>query len=310
MPTIEGRLGELGIHDIFQLLDVGRRSGVLHVESSARANRGTVGFRSGRVVAASIQSNPHRLGDLLVRSGRLTAEMLLRAQTLQAGGDRRRLGEILVALGAVSDAEVARQMRLQVEAVVFELMSWHEGQFRFEEGATPATPEAAIPIGVDALLLEGARRIDEWATIADRVSSLAMLPSLAAPEASGVLDLRPNEWAVLAHVDGRTDLREIAVATAMGEFDVARVAYGLSSAGVIALRAPAVEEVGGEVEGVAAQHVRQAREAVQRGDLRDALTHWGAALDAAPEPALAATIAEGMEATRRLHEVLYGGGDG
>lgn len=313
MAAIEGRLGELGIHDVFQLLDVGRRSGVLHVESASRGNRGAVGFSSGRVVSATIRSNPHRLGDLLVRSGRIDAETLVQAQARQVAGDGRRLGEIIVAIGAVSAAEIARQMRLQIEAVVFELLSWHEGRFQFVEGAAPEGPAADLPIGVDALLLEGARRLDEWAALADRVPSITMVPVLQAPVATGDrLELRPAEWEVLSHVDGRRDLRGIAVVAALSEFDVARVAYGLLTAGLLTLRASDVTAVaaGTDIESSATRQVHQAREAVERGALVEAMTHWAAALDADPDPALKATIVDGLEATRRLHAVLHGGGEG
>jgi hypothetical protein len=98
----------------------------------------------------------------------------------------------------------------------------------------------------------------------------------------------------------------------MSEFDVARVAYGLLSAGLIALRAADVEAVaaGSERESPAARQVQQAREAVERGNLVDALTHWAAALDAEPDPSLRATIVDGLDSTRRLHQVLRGRGEG
>src|SRR5262245_47451993 len=125
--AIEGPLRELGIHDVFQLLDLSRKTGTLRVTSELRDNDGTVLFEKGKIVSAAIRSNPHRIGDLLVRSGRLTPDEMARAQLLQRKGDKRRLGEILVALGLVTRKEIERQVKLQIEAVVFELMSWREG---------------------------------------------------------------------------------------------------------------------------------------------------------------------------------------
>jgi tetratricopeptide (TPR) repeat protein len=52
----------------------------------------------------------------------------------------------------------------------------------------------------------------------------------------GFLDLRPREWEVLAEIDGTRDLRAIATMLAQSEFDVARVAYGLLSTGIVELR--------------------------------------------------------------------------
>ncbi|MEK6598135.1 MAG: DUF4388 domain-containing protein, partial [Gemmatimonadota bacterium] len=117
--TIQGPLRELGIHDVFQLLDLSRKTGVLRVTSELRQNEGTIWFDSGAVIAAAIRSNPHRIGDVLLRAGKVREEDLVRANRMQMDGDVRRLGEILVAIGAVSSRELERQVRLQVEEVVF-----------------------------------------------------------------------------------------------------------------------------------------------------------------------------------------------
>ena len=58
-------------------------------------------------------------------------------------GDQRRLGEILVSLGAITPRELQRQVRFQIEEVVFELMSWREGYFSFTEGTLTDLPTEA-----------------------------------------------------------------------------------------------------------------------------------------------------------------------
>ena len=69
--AIEGPLKELGIHDVFQLLDLSRKTGVLRITSKLRHNQGTVYFDGGAIVSAELQRNPHRLGELLVRAGKV-----------------------------------------------------------------------------------------------------------------------------------------------------------------------------------------------------------------------------------------------
>jgi hypothetical protein len=237
--AIEGPLRELGIHDVFQLLDLSRKTGTLAVTSELRDNDGTVLFENGRVVAATIKSNPHRLGDLLMRSGKVTEGEIARAVAeKEERGDTRRLGEILLAMGAISPKELERHVRLQIEAVVFELLSWREGFFRFEEGVIGG--HAMLQISTEALLMEGARRIDEWSRIADRVPSLEAVPMLAPvnDEHAGSLDLLPSEWEVLAMIDGERNLRGIAAMLARSEFDVAKVVYGLVSTTVVELAVP------------------------------------------------------------------------
>ena len=239
--AIEGPLRELGIHDVFQLLDLSRKTGTLRVMSELRDNEGVVYFENGRVIHASIRSNPHPLGAVLVRSGKMSEGDLERAQAMQRKGKGRRIGEILVEIGAITPRELERQVRLQIEAVVFELMSWREGFFRFEERSVADAPsEAPITISTESLLMEGARRIDEWSRIADKVPHLGMVPILAAVQDDhpSLLDLLPNEWEVLTMIDGARDLRSIAGALGRSEFDIAKIAYGLVSTGVVELKGP------------------------------------------------------------------------
>jgi tetratricopeptide (TPR) repeat protein len=238
--AIEGPLRELGIHDVFQLLDLSRKTGALTVTSVLRDNQGTVYFDHGAVVFAAIRSNPHPLGELLLRGGKITEADLARARDAQRTMQtRRKLGELLVESGSLTNKELERHVRFQVEEVVFELMSWREGFFSFEEAELSDAPaEANIRISTESLLMEAARRIDEWSRIEGKVAHLGVVPVLApvADDHPGFLDLRPREWEVLAEIDGTRDLRAIATLLAQSEFDVARIAYGLLSTGIVELR--------------------------------------------------------------------------
>jgi hypothetical protein len=250
--AIEGPLRELGIHDVFQLLDLSRKTGLLRVTSELRHNAGTIYFEDGKIIFAEIRSNPHPLGALLLRTGKISEADLERARDMQQRqGDNRRLGEILVSLGAVTPRELQRQVRFQVEEVVFEVMSWREGYFSFTEGPLTDVPtEAMVSIPTEALLMEGARRIDEWSRIEGRIPHLGVVPALAPPQDSGGegggggggggggLDLLPPEWEMLAMIDGTRDVRGIAAELGRSDFEVAKTLFGLESAGVIVLADP------------------------------------------------------------------------
>ncbi len=267
MP-IEGPLKELSIHDVFQLLDLARKTGTLRITSDLRQNAGTVQFEQGGVVAAEIRTNPHPLGTLLLRSGKLSEEDFARALAMQEGGDGRRLGDILLAMGAVGRRELERQARAQVEEVIFELMSWSEGYFSFSE--TPPAPSGPgqVRIPTEALLMEAARRIDEWARIESRIPHLGMVPELVPPDAGGTtrLDLLPAEWQVLGAVDGTRDVHGVAAAVGRSDFEIARTLFGLAAAGVIVLddprRALAPAPIGAELN----ELLLRARTALAAGD--------------------------------------------
>ena len=240
--ALEGPLKELHIQDVFQLLDLGRKSGVLRVTSELRQTAGTVCFDRGGVVAAALGSDPQPLGARLVRTGKITAADLDHARGLQNAGDERRLGDILVALGVIARRELDRQLKSQIEEAVFELLRWSEGYFRFEEGAPyHAAVESPVRFPTEALLMEAARRIDEWSRIGSKVSHLRLVPKLPPPDAQTTepLDLVPFEWEVLAAVDGTRDLHSLAEVLGRSEFEVARTVYGLTNAGIVVLDDPA-----------------------------------------------------------------------
>src|SRR5205085_12073201 len=236
LMAIEGPLRELGIHDVFQLLDLSRKTGTLRVHSPERNNEGSVYFDAGTIVAATMKSNPHLLGTILERSGKATAADLARATAMQRAGDKRRVGEILVAHGIVTPRDIDRFMRQQIETVVFDLMSWSEGFFSFsEEPPRPIRKDIAVRVSTESLLMEGARRIDEWSRMADKIPDSLVVPRLAplddGPES--FIDLLPREWEILSIIDGERSLHEIAKRLVLPEFEVAKIIYGMLSTGLI-----------------------------------------------------------------------------
>jgi hypothetical protein len=244
----------------------------LRVTSELRHNEGTIYFDNGVVVSAEIRSNPHPLGALLLRTGKITEADLERARDMQQRqGDKRRLGEILVALGVITQREVERQVHFQIEEVVFEVMSWNEGYFSFNDEPDSKVPtEVSVRIPVEALLMEGARRIDEWSRIENRIPHVGVVPSLAPPPegGGGELDLLPPEWEVLALIDGQRSVRGLATELGRSDFDVAKTLFGLESAGVIVLVDPGTAKRGRPSgSGDLAELVAKAERAMEAKDL-------------------------------------------
>jgi hypothetical protein len=268
--ALEGPLKEFHIQDVFQLLDLGRKTGVLRVTSELRQTAASVSFERGGVVAATLGKYPQRFGTRLVRLNKISAKDLDRALALQEKGDARRLGDILVALGAISRRELDRQLKAQIEETILDLLTWTEGHFRFEEGAvSEALVESPVRIPTEGLLMESARRLDEWSRIEAKVPHLRVVPRLPPPDtpSTGKLDLVPFEWEVLAAVDGQRDLHALADTLGRSEFDVARTVYALAAAGVVVLD-----------NGASTDHseqgasLRPVREALAKGEFEKAAT--------------------------------------
>ena len=291
--AIEGPLRELGLHDVFQLLDLSRKTGVLRITSELRDNEGKVYFNAGHVVFASVRSNPHAIGTMLVRSGRITEDEFHRARARQVeSAGAQRLGAIMVDLGFITPRELERQLRLQVEAVVYELLAWREGTFSFsEQRAEELDCEATVRLSTESLLMEAARRMDEWSVIGDYIPSLDAIPTLATTETGGgaPVALRPDEWELLSVVDGERDLRAVAAALGASEFDVAKLVAHLVKAGILAIQErPRMLR---DSAAAAAAHVQRACAELRHGALEDALDEARLAIAADPGAAPARLVA-------------------
>lgn len=233
--AIEGPLKEFGIQDILQMLDLAHKTGVLTVRSQRMMDEAVVHLREGELVFASRRRSMRLLGQQLLREGKLTERELERALELQRDDPKQRLGAILVEMGSVDRGELERQLRFQIEETIYDLLSWDEGHFVFEE--TDETPAGPVRVRVDSLLMEGARRIDEWARLESRIPSADCVPVLAPGEGTNsLIELRAEEWEILAEIDGERDLRLIASDLGRSAFDVAKIVYGLASTQVVRIR--------------------------------------------------------------------------
>jgi tetratricopeptide (TPR) repeat protein len=233
--AIEGPLQELSIQDVLQLLDLAHKTGVLTIRSESLDDEAIVHFSKGAIVFAVRRRSTRRLGQLMIRAGKLTQRELDSALDLQRRDPTRRLAEILLEMGSITEEELERQLRFQMEETIYEVMAWDEGYFKFEERAEIASNRLLARVRVESLLMEGARRIDEWTRLESKIPGTEAIPSLA-PTKEGEatpLELRPEEWEVLAEIDGERDLGQIAADLGRSSFDIARTIYGLVSMGVV-----------------------------------------------------------------------------
>lgn len=259
--AIEGPLRELALSDVFQLLDLSRKTGVLTVSSETGTRKAVVRFERGSIVSAELAGSTGRIDRLLLRAGKVTEAQVNEAVRLQRLSPGRRIGTILVEMGAVSETDLRRQLRFQIEETIFELMQWKDGYFRFEEAPSLDNGAVGVKVPTESLLMESARRIDEWSTLEAKVPHMGIVPAITGDSAGeGTLDLRPIEWEVLAEIDGARTLKQIASDLGQSDFDVAKIVYGLISTGVVEIveEQPATAAVSTSdaslFEGLAAAH--------------------------------------------------------
>ena len=126
------------------------------------------------------------------------------------------------------------------EEAVYTLAIWSQGDFKFEPGI--ATELRTISKSNTNLLMEAARRLDEWRVLSKKIPSVDMIPEFVVQEnREGQINLNTSEWMILSKIDGQRSLKAIAGSGRLSVFDVAKILYGLIATGLIRLREPAHE---------------------------------------------------------------------
>jgi len=231
--AIKGSLTEASLADVVQLLALGFKTGCLSITDRTRF--GQIYFERGRVIFARIVNRRDRIGDVLVREGAIEQAQLDEVLAEQARTPERRLGELLVEHGLIDAAAVTHAVAVQIEEAILHLFTWTQGTFFFEAGARPDTGEATVSINAESLLLEAARRIDEWTLIEKKIPSLDLVFSVDADRLEAARTAVTEEQRVLAALaDGSRSVQDLVDETGLTEFETGKALFGLIQAGYAA----------------------------------------------------------------------------
>jgi CheY-like chemotaxis protein len=219
---------ELIVDDAASLLGRLSREAVTgRVDFRSGDARKTVWLEEGRPVFAASESPADRMGDLLVREGKIGREQLARAREARDASGRR-IGEILVEQGALKRRELYPAVRRHLEDLIYSLFSWEGGTCTVTPGGSARDEKIRLAAPAAALIYEGIRRKLDL----ERLRALVGPPStVLAPrrddlaEALADVELAAEERRLLAGFDGRRSLAEIAAEAGAAETTVYQLAH-------------------------------------------------------------------------------------
>ncbi|MEJ2420967.1 MAG: DUF4388 domain-containing protein [Acidobacteriota bacterium] len=224
--SLRGNLNTMPLPDVMQWLAQGRKTGILHVRSADGIGK-KVYFKQGDVLSTASSSPREYLGQFLISRGYISEEQLNRAIETQLETGIK-LGRILVRVGIMEEEPLKKMLQLKAEESLFDLFLWDEGEFVFEEKEEIEGDLVPVSLDVMSLVMEGIRRKDEWARIrevfpTDNVVLKALEGGAGHPGKLDSADLKR----VLAAVDGRRSLAEMAMELHATPFFVASHAFAL-----------------------------------------------------------------------------------
>ena len=243
--SLDGNLRVFSLTEVFQMLGMQHKSGVLTVEGPKDTI--SVGFVTGRIVSVESSSNriENRLGTLLVKAGRLSEDELAGALELQKKRQER-LGRLLLTEEIVRAEDLREAFRIQVNRILFAAFAWIDGRFRFAPQAViEHDPDVFPPMATESILLEAARNFDELPLAEQKIPSNELVFRRAsaahalrlvvgsASEGEGAVAVSKREAETWKWIDGRRTVAEIRERAFLSDLDVLKGISDLLDRGLI-----------------------------------------------------------------------------
>jgi len=226
------REGSLVAHDLpglVQELHRRRWSGVLTLTHVGVGRSVTV--QDGRIVFASSSSPDDRLGELLLRRGRVTLCQYADASKAMVPG--KRLGAILVEQGVLSPKDLVKAVVEHTREIIYGCFQWTEGRYRLTEGV-PGPEAITLRMSTPDLIMEGIRRIESWTRIDRAVGGLeACYARAEGCEAvlSG-MEIEAEKLA-LATFGGTRTVEFLCAESSLSDFETCRTLWAFRVIGVV-----------------------------------------------------------------------------
>jgi hypothetical protein len=224
--------GDLQTFDFLDLLDwlMGRRkAGILQL--TRRSTKKRLAFRDGAVQWTSSNDPRETIGQALVRDGLITEEALFRA-LLEQETNKRRVGELLIAAGHLTEPQLVKTLRSNGEAHLLEIFLWDDGRFDFDDGRPPTPEPSDLKIDLKPLIAEGRYRRELWQKLRKRFPSSEVTFRLTADPVSVTNPARRQVVDIAAW--GKT-LAGISLESRRSEFETTLIIAGLCDQGVLAV---------------------------------------------------------------------------
>ena len=224
--ALQGSLGVFKLPDVLTFFNSVKKTGMLTISNEGR--EAYVFCREGAVVYAASNQESLRLATLLLRRRYISKEQAdtIDDLMLHSGG---RFGDVAVKHGVVSAQHLDEYLKIQVAEVLYDAFLWKDGAFAFYEGFDLPSDAVTISVDLPNLIMEGARRIQEWEECLQLLpDSSAVFRVIARPE-SDKITLSADEWKVLFLINGQRTLEELCRDSAEDPLTVYRVVYGLSA---------------------------------------------------------------------------------
>lgn len=234
--ALKGNLRDFGTTQLLNLINLARKTGKLTVDG--RAQNAFLYFREGRLIHASTQKDEGHLTAMLLKSGKLTREQVEVVNSRSSSSSDKAMGKYLMEAKLVSRDNIIQGVKDYMLEIVYDLFTWDEGAFLFEQDSLPDNDRITVPLNLDNVILEGSRRILEFGKLQDELPDLATIALKITDKPLRDVKLTQDHWRVISHIHPRNSVKQIAQNNSMDEFQIRKIVYGMLQAGLVELIRP------------------------------------------------------------------------
>jgi hypothetical protein len=227
---LAGSLAERDFPELVQHLYEQRWTGALTLTNAGIGK--SVVVQDGRMVFASSSSRDDRLGELLLRRGKISFQQY--AEASRAIGPGKRLGTILVEQGALDARELVKAVIDHTQEILYGAFLWIEGQYRLQPGP-PSSEAITLKISTPDIIMEGIRRIEAWSRIERAVGGIEAVYTRAEDYEAVLAQMNVSfeKLSLLTMLHEPRDVRSICQESSLPDFEVCRTLWAFRVIGVI-----------------------------------------------------------------------------
>lgn len=236
--ALKGNLRDFTITQLLNLINLARKTGTLVVE---RPNeRVFVSFREGKLAYAQVSTEDNSLATILFKAKKIDATQHKVIRSRAAEMSDKELGLMLINANYINQQDILSSLQSYFVNTVNLLFTWGEGLFRFENDLLPPADKITVRLGLENIIIEGARRMKELEQLQDEIPSLDMALKFADNPGTNIrkVNLSVDEWRVVSYINPKNSIRQIARATKMNDVEIRRIVYGLLQAGLVQIIRP------------------------------------------------------------------------
>ncbi|HET7435923.1 MAG TPA: DUF4388 domain-containing protein [Thermoanaerobaculia bacterium] len=235
--ALSGNLQTMLPGDLLQWLSLGQKTGTL-VVSNDRVEK-KIFLRNGRVISSASNDPREYLGQFLMSHGYLTEPELKKAMEVQLQSGIL-LGKILVMIDVIGEKDLQRLMRLKAEEEIYDIFLWRDGDFYFVDDQLPQQEMIPLQVDVTGIIMEGTRRVDEWARIRELIPNEALVP---VPQGEMDIEgLEEVEEPIVRAIDGKRSIADIVLESRSSAFHVSSTVYTLVRHNMVKLVDPGAQK--------------------------------------------------------------------